>query len=91
MISPTSHKLWVKVTPNSPTNKLGALQKNPKDQWLLKIYLKAIAEKGKANQQLKEFLAALWNISISDITILQGKTTQLKLIEVRGKIPLPLN
>jgi uncharacterized protein YggU (UPF0235/DUF167 family) len=83
----TSHKLWVKVTPNSPTNRLGALQKNPKDQWLLKVYLKAVPEKGKANQQLKVFLAECWDLSVSDITILQGETARLKLIEVQGTLP----
>ena len=84
----TSHKLWVKVTPNSPTNRLGDLQKNPKGQWLLKVYLKAVPEKGKANHQLKVFLAECWNISIADIIILQGETARLKLIEVRGDLPL---
>ena len=86
MASSISHKIWIKVTPNSPINRLGDLSKNPKDQWLLKVYLKAVPEKGKANQALKIFLGGCWNINIADIKILQGETARLKLIEVRGDL-----
>ncbi len=46
----------------------------------IKIRIKAVPEKGKANEELIKFLSKELSISKDQITIISGKSTQLKLI-----------
>ena len=49
----------------------------------LKIPIKAIPEKGKANKMIIDFLAKEWNISKQDLEISAGKTGQYKVLKVK--------
>lgn len=67
----------VKVTPNAPKSQIVG--------WLndiLKIKIKALAQKGKANKELIRFLAKEWNISKGSIKIIKGRTSRQKLLEI---------
>lgn len=46
----------------------------------IKIRIKAVPEKGKANEELIKFLSKELSIPKDQITIISGKSTQLKLI-----------
>lgn len=46
----------------------------------IKIRIKAVPEKGKANIELIKFLSSELNIPKDKINIISGKSTQLKLI-----------
>lgn len=46
----------------------------------IKIRIKAVPEKGKANEELIKFLSKELNIPKDQITIISGKSTQLKLV-----------
>jgi hypothetical protein len=46
----------------------------------IKIRIKAVPEKGKANEELIKFLSKELSIPKDKITIISGKSTQLKLI-----------
>ncbi len=48
----------------------------------LKIKLKAVPEKGKANAELIKFLAKHFKTSKSNINIIKGKTGRNKIIEI---------
>lgn len=48
----------------------------------IKIRIKAQAEKGKANEELLKFLRKLLNKKRGEISIVSGKTDQIKLIKI---------
>ena len=50
----------------------------------LKIALTAPPVEGKANQALIEFLAKVFEIPRSSITIASGETSRLKMVNIRG-------
>jgi len=47
-----------------------------------KIKVAATPEKGKANRALCEFLAGHFNVGISQVQILSGKTSHIKRIRI---------
>lgn len=51
----------------------------------LKIRVKAVPEKGKANQALINFLAKYLNIAKSDVSLTGGETSRHKKILFRNK------
>jgi len=48
----------------------------------IKIRIKAVPEKGKANAELIKFLSKEYNVPRSNISIVSGKTEQIKLIRI---------
>ncbi len=70
--------LKIKVIPRSAENAIVGFL----DEETLKIRVAAIPEKGKANEELKKFLAAEFEISRANITILSGAGDPLKLIRL---------
>jgi uncharacterized protein (TIGR00251 family) len=56
---------------------------------VLKIKIKAPPDKGKANDELIDFLAKAFRVAKSDISILSGHTGRLKKIEIKGIEKLP--
>lgn len=74
-----SLRLEIKVVPNSSRDAIVG--------WLgdhLKIRVQAPPEGGKANQRVLELLANKLRISISDIALIRGGTSQHKAVEIRG-------
>lgn len=70
--------LSIKVIPNSSKNSIESFQDG-----ILKIKIKAIAEKGKANEELIRFLSKTLDLSKADIVILSGHTSRLKKVEIK--------
>lgn len=75
---PKADYLRVKVTPRSNKTEL----KDILEDGTIKIRLHAPAEKGKANDELIKFLASELHLHRDKITIISGKSDQLKLIKV---------
>jgi len=73
-------KYTIKVIPKSSQTEII----NEKDDFL-KIKLKAIPEKGKANTELIKFLAKHFKTTKSNINIIKGKTSRNKIIEIINK------
>ncbi|PIQ86482.1 MAG: hypothetical protein COV74_04715 [Candidatus Omnitrophica bacterium CG11_big_fil_rev_8_21_14_0_20_45_26] len=48
----------------------------------LKIYVKTVPEKGKANQRICELIAQKYQTSKNRVRILRGQTSRRKVIEV---------
>ncbi len=67
----------LKVIPNSPKNSIEGMQEG-----VLKVRIKAAPDKGKANDELIEFLAKSFKISKNQITILSGHSSRLKKIKI---------
>ncbi|MDP4007727.1 MAG: DUF167 domain-containing protein [Candidatus Peregrinibacteria bacterium] len=70
--------LRIKVLPKSAKNEIVDIM----DDETIKIRIKAIPEKGKANQALIKFLSQELDIQKDSIKIISGKTDQVKLIKI---------
>lgn len=68
----------VKVIPNSSKNQIQLME----DGITYKVKIKAVAEKGKANKELIEFLAEHFKVEKSQISIKSGNQSQIKLIQI---------
>ena len=71
--------LSVHVKPGAKQNKLEWM-----DQDTLKLWVTALAEKGKANEAVLELLAEELKIPKSRLQIVRGLTTRLKHIEIQS-------
>jgi uncharacterized protein len=74
--------LNVKVIPKSSKTELVDILKDEEGNQTLKIKLKAVPEKGKANQELTKYLAKLFEVPKNKVTISSGKTSRTKLIKL---------
>lgn len=70
--------ITVKVIPRSHKNSIVSYENG-----ILKIRLHAIPEKGQANEELIEFLADVFNLPKSSITIIRGHTSRIKHVEIK--------
>jgi len=73
--------LKVKAIPNSS---LTELRERMADD-TIKISLKAIPEKNKANKELVRFLASFFDIPKENVIIISGKTERIKLIKISNE------
>lgn len=71
--------LTVKVTPKASFNEIVGWEND-----MLKIRIRAVPEKGAANQELISFLAKKLNIGKSQVILLKGSTTRIKRICLKG-------
>jgi uncharacterized protein (TIGR00251 family) len=70
----------IKVTPKQPKTEIFSVL----DDWTVKIRLKAVPEKWKANKELISFLAKeLW-ISKNDIDIIAWVSEQVKILKFKN-------
>ena len=74
--------LSIKVIAGASKNSLEGLHEGR-----LKIKLRAVREKGKANEELISFLAEILKIPKRKIAILSGFTSSLKKIEIQEESP----
>ncbi len=70
-------KYNIKIIPKSSKTKIV----EQKDDFL-KIKLKAVPEKGKANTELIKFLAKYFKTAQSNINIIKGGTSRNKIVEI---------
>jgi len=73
-------KMEIKVIPQAKRNQL------KKDKERTKVYLTAPAVDGKANKALVVFLADYFKVKKSQISILKGTQSRIKLIEITDQI-----
>ncbi|MBT3864663.1 DUF167 domain-containing protein [Candidatus Peregrinibacteria bacterium] len=84
-LSPGTNYLRVKVSPKRPKTELTEILEEQTDEGpalTYKIRIKAAPEKSLANKELIRFLSKELNIPKNQISILSGKTDQLKLIKI---------
>lgn len=71
-------RLRLKIVPKSSTTELvGMLGED-----VIKVRVAAVPTKNKANQELIRFLAKLFELPKSHITIASGPTSPLKIVEI---------
>lgn len=74
--------LHIRATPNSVKNKINGVFIDEKNQEYLKVSIAAIADDGKANDELVKFLGKILKISKSKIAITRGETSRFKLVKI---------
>jgi len=72
-------RINVKVFPRSSRQEL--VEKDG----ILKAYVKAAPDKGKANKALVELVASVYGVRKSDVSVVAGHTSRNKVLEIRGK------
>jgi uncharacterized protein YggU (UPF0235/DUF167 family) len=72
-------KIIVQIRPGS---RQARLEKVNEGQF--RVWVRAIPEKGKANEEMREVLADHFHVAKSSIRILIGKTAREKLVEIAG-------
>ncbi len=73
--------LIVKVTPNAPKNRIDGFVDG-----VLKVKIQAPPDKGKANEELVDFLAEEFGIAKSRIEVVSGHTSRLKKLKIDADI-----
>jgi uncharacterized protein len=81
-MSEPGRTLLVKLTPRAAQNKIGEWTENEHGKKILKVYVTAVPEDGKANQSLIALLAKSWKIPKSSIKIVNGATDRLKTLRI---------
>ena len=72
--------LRIKVIPKSPKSEIvGEMADGT-----LKIRIAAPPEKGRANDELRSFLAKHYKVPAANVTIVSGATSQNKLVRITG-------
>jgi uncharacterized protein len=71
--------LQVKVSPGASRNEIKSWSSN-----LLKVRVKAPPEKGKANKELKRFLAKSLGLAQHQIVVRSGETSRIKILAISG-------
>lgn len=80
---PKTDYLRVKVIPKSSKTEIVEFMEDREGEKTLKIRLKAVPEKGKANAELIKFLSKTLNLDKTAISIISGKTDQIKLLKIK--------
>jgi hypothetical protein len=76
--------LSVRLTPRNAKNGFGGLWTDAKDMIWLQAQVRAVPEKGRANEALIQLLAKTLSIPTSRIALATGDTSRLKQLRIAG-------
>lgn len=71
-------RIYIKVIPRSSRNEVVKISDGE-----YKVWLTAVAEKGKANKMLIEILAGYFDVSKSLVEIVGGQSTRTKIVDIQ--------
>jgi uncharacterized protein (TIGR00251 family) len=74
----------VKIIANSSQQSIVQLTEKSPQQFFIKIKLKSVPEKGKANQELVKLLSESLNLPSNHFEIISGQTNPHKLIRIHA-------
>ena len=81
---PEGLQIFVRLTPGSNRDAVEGTEKGADGRVYLKVRVRAIAEKGKANRALIALLATRSDVAKSRIEIVSGQTSRLKSLFLQG-------
>lgn len=76
--------IFIRVTPNAGQTRVVGKFTDEKNQEYLKVNVASVPEDGKANEELIKFLAKKLKIPKSQIEIIRGETSRLKVLRISG-------
>lgn len=80
--------LLVRLTPKAAKDRIGEWAETEKGEKILKVYVTAVPEKGKANAALIALLSKTWKIPKSSIEIVKGDTDRVKTLRFEKGFPV---
>ena len=86
-LSPQGLSLFVRVTPHSGRDAIEGIEVRDDGSAVLRVRVKAVPDKGKANAAVIALLAKALGVPRSAITISSGDTARLKTLAVVGDGP----
>jgi len=72
------------VTPKASANKIGDVVQDSQGHAVLKVYVTAVPDNGKANAAVIKLLAKVWRLPKTSLAIVKGATHRRKVIEITG-------
>ena len=79
-------RLRIKLTPKSSRDALGAVETLSDDTQVLRAYVRAVPEDGKANIALIKVLSAALKLPKSAIELESGATSRMKVFLLKGEL-----
>ena len=77
-------RLTVRLTPNGGRDAIDGLETDADGEEYLKVRVRAVPEKGKANQALLAFLAKTLGLAKSKLSLISGETQRKKILRIEG-------
>jgi hypothetical protein len=83
----TSHAVLVnlRVTPKSASARIGEVDEDAGGRQFLRVHVREVPEKGKANEAVVKLLAKAWGLSKSGIEVVSGGNDRNKVIAIAGE------
>ncbi len=81
---PDGVTLYLRVTPNAGTDRIEGAEQRDDGTSVLRLRVKAVPDKGKANAAVIALLAKTLGIPKSAITLISGDTARLKTLRLAG-------
>tara|TARA_R110002124_G_scaffold12099_3_gene57732 strand:+ start:610 stop:915 length:306 start_codon:yes stop_codon:yes gene_type:complete len=76
--------LQLRVTPKSAAARVGGIGTDAAGRRFLKVYVREVPDKGKANEAVIRLLAKSWRLPKSDFAIRSGASDRNKTIFIAG-------
>jgi len=83
-LSPAGLSLFVRVTPNAGRDAIEGVEQRDDGSAVLRVRVKAVPDKGKANAAVVALLAKALGVPRSAVTVVSGETARLKTLAVVG-------
>jgi uncharacterized protein (TIGR00251 family) len=83
-LSPSGLSLFVRVTPNAGRDAIEGVEIRDDGSAVLRIRVKAVPDKGKANAAVVALLAKVLGVAKSSLSVTNGETGRFKTITVVG-------
>ncbi len=83
-LSPLGLSLFVRVTPNAGRDAIEGVEQRDDGSAVLRVRVKAVPDKGKANAAVVALLAKALGVPRSAVTVVSGETARLKTLAVVG-------
>lgn len=84
-LSPSGLSLFVRVTPNAGRDAIEGVEMRDDGTAVLRVRVKAVPDKGKANAAVVVLLAKALGVPKSALSVVSGETARLKTIAVVGQ------
>ncbi|WP_439599671.1 DUF167 family protein [Devosia sp.] len=81
---PGGIRLHLRVTPNAGLDRIDGFETRDDGTTVLRVRVKAVPDKGKANAAVIGLLARTLGVPKSAITLVSGDTARLKTVQVGG-------
>lgn len=77
--------LFVRLTPKAAMNRLEGIETASDGRSHLKARVRAVPEKGAANQALERLVAKALGVPVSAVSVVAGGTARLKTLRISGE------